>query len=57
MKHLVVFFAENGVHTVVYNFKNVPPTINDIQEMQKDLQNQLDLVNMPAVVNWLPISE
>lgn len=57
MKHLVVFFAENGVHTASYDFKNVPPTINDIQEMQKDLQNQLDLVNAPAVVNWLPISE
>lgn len=57
MKHLVVFFAENGVNTAVYNFKNVPPTIKDIQEMQKDLQSQLDLVNTPAIVNWLPISE
>lgn len=57
MKYLVVFFSENGVHTASYDFKNVPPTIKDIQEMQKDLQRQLNLANAPAIVNWLPISE
>lgn len=57
MKYLVVFFSENGVHTASYDFKNVPPTIKDIQEMQKDLQRKLNLANAPAIVNWLPISE
>lgn len=57
MKHLVVFFAENGVYSASYDFKNVPPTIKDIQEIQKDLQRQLNLVNAPTIVNWLPISE
>lgn len=57
MKHLVVFYAESGVYSMVYDFKNVPPAIKDIQEMQKDLQRQENMRNALAVVNWLPISE
>lgn len=57
MKHLVVFYAESGVYSMVYDFKNVPPAIKDIQEMQNDLQRQENMRNAPAVVNWLPISE
>lgn len=57
MKHLVVFYAESGVYSMVYDFKNVLPTIKDIQEMQNDLQRQENMRNTPAVVNWLPISE
>lgn len=57
MKHLVIFYTENGVYNAVYDFKNVPPTIKDIQVMQKDLQKQEDMLTTPAVVNWLPISD
>ena len=57
MKHLVVFYSENGIYSAFYDFKNVPPTIKDIQEMQKDLQEWGNMRNTPTVVNWLPISE
>ena len=57
MKHLVIFYTENGVYNAAYDFKNVPPTIKDIQVMQKDLQKQEDMLTTPAVVNWLPISD
>lgn len=57
MKHLVIFCTENGIYSAVYNFKNIPPTIEDIKEMQKDIQKTESLIQMPAVVNWLPISD
>lgn len=57
MKHLVIFCTENGIYSVVYNFKNIPPTIEDINEMQKDIQKMENLIQMPAIVNWLPISD
>lgn len=57
MKHLVIFYAENGIYSVVYDFKNIPPTIEDIKEMQKNLQKMESLIRMPAIVNWLPISD
>lgn len=57
MKHLVIFYTENGIYSAVYNFKNIPPTIEDIKEMQKDIQKTESLIQMPAVVNWLPISD
>lgn len=57
MKHLVIFYAENGIYSAVYDFKNIPPTIEDIKEMQKDLQKMESLIRMPAIVNWLPISD
>ena len=56
MKHLVIFYTENGIYSSVYNFKNIPPTIEDIKEMQKDIQKMESLIQMPAIVNWLPIS-
>ena len=56
MKHLVIFCAENGICSAVYDFKNIPPTIEDIKEMQKDVQKMKSLIQMPVVVNWLPIS-
>ena len=57
MKHLVIFYAENGIYSAVYDFKNIPPTIEDIQEMQKDMQKMESLIQMPIIVNWLPISD
>lgn len=57
MKHLVIFVTENGISSAVYNFKNTPPTVEDIKEMQKDMQKTEDLIQMPAIVNWLPISD
>lgn len=57
MKHLVIFYTENGIYSAAYNFKNIPPTIEDIKEMQKDIQKTESLIQMPAVVNWLPISD
>lgn len=57
MKHLVIFCTENGIYSAVYNFKNIPPTTEDIKEMQKDIQKTENLIQMPAVVNWLPISD
>lgn len=57
MKHLVIFYTENGVCSAVYNFKNIPPTIEDIKEMQKDIQKTESLIQMSAIVNWLPISD
>lgn len=57
MKHLVIFYTENGIYSAVYNFKNIPPTTEDIKEMQKDIQKTESLIQIPAVVNWLPISD
>lgn len=57
MKHLVIFVTENGISSAVYNFKNTPPTVEDIKEMQKDMQKTEDLIQMPVIVNWLPISD
>lgn len=57
MRHLVIFYTENGIYSAVYNFKNIPPTTEDIKEMQKDIQKTESLIQMPAVVNWLPISD
>ena len=57
MKHLVIFYTENGIYSAVYNFKNIPPTTEDIKEMQKDIQKTESLIQTPAVVNWLPISD
>ena len=57
MKHLVIFYTENGIYSAVYDFKNIPPTIEDINEMQKDTQRMENLIQMPAIVNWLPISD
>ena len=57
MKHLVIFYTENGIYSAVYDFKNIPPTIEDINEMQKDIQKVESLIQMPAIVNWLPISD
>ena len=57
MKHLVIFYTGNGIYSAVYGFKNIPPTIEDIKEMQKDIQKMESLNQMPAIVNWLPISD
>ena len=61
MKHLVIFYTENGIYSAVYNFKNIPPTTEDIKEMQKENKKSFvqteSLIQMPAVVNWLPISD
>ena len=57
MKHLVAFYTENGVCSAVYNFKNIPPTVEDIIEMQKDMQKTKNFVQEPAVVNWLQVSD
>lgn len=57
MKHLVIFYTEKGIYSAVYIFKNIPPTIEDIKEMQKDLQKAESLIQTPAIVNWLPISD
>lgn len=57
MKHLVIFYMENGIYSAVYDFKNIPPTIEDINEMQKDIQKMENLIQMPVIVNWLPISD
>lgn len=57
MKHLVIFVTENGISSAVYNFKNTPPTVEDIKEMQKEQKTYEDLIQMPAIVNWLPISD
>lgn len=51
MKHLVIFVTESGISSAVYNFKNTPPTVEDIKEMQKDMQKTEDLIQMPAIVN------
>lgn len=56
MKHLVIFYTENGIYSAVYDFKNIPPIIADINEMQKDIQKMENLIQMPVIVNWLPIS-
>lgn len=56
MKHLVIFYTENGIYSAVYDFKNIPQTIEDIKEMQKDIQKKESLIQMPVIVNWLPIS-
>lgn len=57
MKHLVIFYTENGIYSAVYDFKNIPPIIADINEMQKDIQKMENLIQMPVIVNWLPISD
>ena len=57
MKHLVIFCTENGVCGAVCNFKNTLPTVEDIEEMQKDVQRIENLVQTPTIINWLPISE
>ena len=35
MKHLVIFYTENGIYSAVYNFKNIPPTIEDIKDTKR----------------------
>lgn len=57
LKHLVIFYTENGIYSAVYDFKNIPPIIADINEMQKDIQKMENLIQMPVIVNWLPISD
>lgn len=57
MKHLVIFCTENRVCSAVCNFKNTLPTVEDIEEMQKDVQRIENLVQTPTIINWLPISE
>ena len=57
MKHLVIFCTENGVCSAVCNFKNTLPTVEDIEEMQKDVQRIENLVQTPTIINWLPINE
>ena len=53
--HLVVYLSENKTFTMVQNFKHVPPTISDIIEMQQMVQKEQCLLDMPVIVNWLPI--
>lgn len=53
--HLVVYLSGNETFTMVQNFKHVPPTISDIIEMQQMVQKEQCLLDMPVIVNWLPI--
>ena len=53
--HLVVYLSRNETFTMVQNFKHVPPTISDIIEMQQMTQKEQYLLDMPVIVNWLPI--
>ena len=55
--HLVVYLSGDKTFTMVQNFKHVPPTISDIIEMQQMTQKEQCLLDMPVIVNWLPISE
>lgn len=57
MKHLVIFYTESGMCSAIYNFKNIPPTVEDIKEMQKDMQKTESFVQTPVIMNWLPISD
>ena len=53
--HLVVYLSGDKTFTMVHNFKHVPPTISDIIEMQQMTQKEQCLLDMPVIVNWLPI--
>lgn len=55
MKHLVIFVTEHGVVSAVYDFKNSPPMIEEIQNMQYDMKNQKELHQTPVIINWLPV--
>lgn len=55
MKHLVIFVTEHGVVSAVYDFKNSPPMIEEIQNIQYDMKNQKELRQTPVIINWLPV--
>ena len=57
MNYLVVFWTGTDVITTMCTFRNVPPTLQDVEEIQGDLKEQLNLKKTPAVVNWLPLGE
>lgn len=63
MKHLVIFYTGNGIYSAVYNFKNIPPTTEDINEMQKKyfeskehrelFDGELKVCQIPSIIGVL----
>ena len=57
MHYLVVFATDKGFVTINFHFKHFPPTIDEVEAIQKYVQKKVNLTEMPVIVNWLPLSE
>lgn len=55
--HLVIFHTEESVISARWDFKNIPPSLNEIMEIQKEMKRIAKLDYEPTIVNWLPITD
>ena len=57
---LIIYFYKKGTDTgfcsVDGYFRHNPPTMTDIQDMQKEIQEKFS-VDGAMVLNWLPLSD
>ena len=56
-KHLVVCLTEKGTFSLEFYFESVPPTVEYIEKIQNEIQERLNLQDIPCVVNWLPLAD
>lgn len=57
MHKLLIFATGNGFANINYHFTHFPPTLDDIEAIQKDAQKKLNLSQTPVIINYLPLSE
>lgn len=53
--YLVVFYTGNGVSSMVVNFKQYPPAVDELTALQNEAKEIMGMEQTPAIVNWLPV--
>ena len=56
MDVLIVFVNRGSVGNTRGKFRHFPPTIQDVRDMEKELNEKFGFGGA-VIVNWLPISE
>ena len=60
MECLVVYAFQkedtHGTGNINYRFEHYPPTMKDIQDAKKELEEYYQMGNI-CITNWLPLSE
>jgi len=57
MSYLVIYECRDRICSVEIDFKEFPPTIHDIRDVEKELQDKYKYTDAPIITNILPLSD
>lgn len=56
MSYLVIYECRDRICSVETDFKEFPPTIHDIRDVEKELQDKFKYTDAPIITNILPLA-